>query len=370
MVGATELKARALFLTGATGLIGGALLHRFVSHTRAKVYCLVRQMGTEQAPLERLHSRLNGSITPEQLHDRVVPVLGDLRKSNLGIEPRLLASLKRDIDIVFHCAATTSFLARKECWDTNVDGLRALINFMKTLNPTPPLFYFGSASACGARRNVCITEESYPDPYSDHYVEYTRTKASAEFLLEEEASNVETVILRPSLVLPDELITQTVARQSIWPLLLMKECRALPLRGDARIDVVPLSYVADFTLRIATEGRRHQVYHLSAGASHATLWSTIMEIVADFCSPSRPISCLTGNKWKAARHLLSRREIAHIRRIQYFIPFINQNVTFDNIRLLEEFGGPKIDTFSIGRYLPPLLARVGLSEAIDQSKTD
>jgi len=370
MVGAPELKARALFLTGATGLIGGALLHRFVSHTRAKVYCLVRQMGAEQAPLERLHSRLNGSIAPKQLHDRVVPVPGDLRKSNLGIEPPLLASLKRDIDIVFHCAATTSFLARKECWDTNVDGLRALINFMKTLNPTPPLFYFGSASACGARRNVCITEGSYPDPCSDHYVEYTRTKASAEFLLQEEASNVETVILRPSLVLPDELITQTVARQSIWPLLLMKECRALPLRGDARIDVVPLSYVADFTLRIATEGRCHQVYHLSAGPSHAPLWSTIMEIVADFCSPSRPISCLTGNKWKAARHLLSGREIAHLRRIQYFIPFINQNVTFDNIRLLEEFGGPKIDTFSIGRYLPPLLARVSLSEAIDQSKTD
>jgi NAD dependent epimerase/dehydratase family enzyme len=76
MVGAPELKARALFLTGATGLIGGALLHRFVSQTRAKVYCLVRQMGAEQAPLERLHSRLNGSIAPEQLHDRVVLVPG------------------------------------------------------------------------------------------------------------------------------------------------------------------------------------------------------------------------------------------------------------------------------------------------------
>src|ERR1700694_1938508 len=103
MVGATELKARALFLTGATGLIGGALLHRFVSHTRAKVYCLVRQLGTEQAPLERLFSPLKRSIAAEQLHDRVVPVPGDLRKPNLGIEPRLLVSLKRDIDIVFHC---------------------------------------------------------------------------------------------------------------------------------------------------------------------------------------------------------------------------------------------------------------------------
>jgi hypothetical protein len=134
--------------------------------------------------------------------------------------------------------------------------------------------------------------------------------------------------------------------------------------------VVPLSYVADFTLRIATERRRHQVYHLSAGASHAPLWSTIMEILADACNLPRPISCLTGNKWKAARHLLSQREIAHLRRMEYFFPFINQNVTFDNIRLLEEFGGPRIDTFSIGRYLPPLLARVSLSEAIDQSKTD
>jgi hypothetical protein len=57
-------------------------------------------------------------------------------------------------------------------------------------------------------------------------------------------------------------------------------------------------------------------------------------------------------------------------RMEYFFPFINQNVTFDNIRLVEEFGGPEIDTFSIGRYLPPLLARVSLSEAIDQSKTD
>ena len=95
-----------------------------------------------------------------------------------------------------------------------------------------------------------------------------------------------------------------------------------------------------------------------------------MEIVADRYSLPRPISCLTGTKWKAARHLLNGREIAHLRRMAYFFPFINQNVTFDNIRLLEEFGGPEIDTFSIGRYLPPLLARVGLSEAIHQSKTD
>ena len=95
-----------------------------------------------------------------------------------------------------------------------------------------------------------------------------------------------------------------------------------------------------------------------------------MEIVASSCNPPAPIPCLTGNKWNAARKLLNPREIAHLRRIQYFFPFINQNVTFDNTRLVEEFGGPDAETLSIRRYLPPLLAQVSLSEAIEQSKTD
>ena len=150
----------------------------------------------------------------------------------------------------------------------------------------------------------------------------------------------------------------------------MKECSALPLRPTSLIDVVPLSYVADSILRIAAGARRHRVYHISAGASRASEWSTVMAITEETFGLPRPIRCVTGKEWRAARSSLSQKEVTHLRRVQCFFPFINQNVTFDNTRLTQEIGAPAAEALSLRRYLPSLLRQVSLSSAVEQSLTD
>ena len=77
-----------LFLTGATGLLGGAVLSRMLRADRAlRVAVLVRDP-----------ARWRGI-------DRVTPVAGDLCAPGLGLAAEVRAALARDVDLVLHAAS-------------------------------------------------------------------------------------------------------------------------------------------------------------------------------------------------------------------------------------------------------------------------
>ncbi len=352
----------ALLVTGATGLIGGALLASLLTDTNLPIFCLVR--GTAQrTALERLRNRLGGIV--DEHRDRLHIVDGDMRKPLLGLEHADRAHMLASIHTVFHCAAQTSFVRDEECRATNIDGLKNLLQLLRGAAGKPLLVYYGSAAASGAHADVVLGEEGYVGAANPHHVEYTRTKAVGEELLASE-QGCEVVILRPSMTIPDVCITARTARESIWPVVLMCECSAAPVRGDAQFDTVPLSYVVDYSLRIAFGRRNHSIYHLTAGPGLSPTWREVAEVVQPgglrtrLLDPKEP-------EWRQARSSLSRREIFYIRRFRHYLPFMNQNVTFDCGRLHREFGPPPASQMDVRRYLPPLLAVVGVEQAVRQS---
>jgi thioester reductase-like protein len=353
--------SESLLLTGATGLIGGALLARLLVDTQLPIFCLVRGSPNFNAR-ERLRHRL-GNIVDEH-RARLHVIEGDLRKPLLGLEEadrtRMLASVRT----VFHCAAQTSFVRDEECRATNIDGLKNLLELLRGAARKTLLVYYGSAAASGAHTDAVLAEEGYVNAAGPHHVEYTRTKAFAEELLASE-KGCDAVILRPSMVIPDVLVTPRVARESIWPVVLMSECSAVPVRGDAQFDAVPLSYVIDSTLRIVSAPRKHSVYHLTAGPKLSPTWR---QIVAVAQPQGLRTALLDPPEWRHARSSLSRREIFFVRRLRHYLPFMNQNVTFSCERLQREFGPPPPSQMDVRRYLPPLLADVSLEQAIGQSE--
>lgn len=363
------IRGRTVFLTGATGEIGGELLRRLLGAGCARIYCLIRNAGTA-APLDRLRERAGQWGSSPEFADRLRPVVGDIALPGMGIAPADRDALRAETQIIFHCAATTSFLKKKECWETNVRGLRHLMELARACAHRPRFFYFGSSAAAGDRRDACIHENEYPTPGATHFVEYSASKAAAETILAEEGADLDIVVLRPSLVLPDVEVPQEILRECIWPLQIMKECRALPLNADARVDMVPLSFVGEFSLRIAASDIKHRCYHMSAGPEGATRWGDIMTVVAETFELGREISCVRGKAWEAIRPTLSRREIKYMRSVSSYFPFINQNVAFDNRRLVEAVGKPSAEALDFRRYLPGLLRKVSLEEAIEQSFYD
>jgi len=71
----------SIFLTGATGVLGGRVLHELLRSTDATIYCLVRAENDELAK-ERLADTLQiydvAGESFADFNDRVRPVIGDV----------------------------------------------------------------------------------------------------------------------------------------------------------------------------------------------------------------------------------------------------------------------------------------------------
>ncbi len=113
----------AIFLTGATGFLGGYLLRDLLLHTNRKVVCLVRA-GSASAGRERLAATLenlgwNEIIKP----DRLEVVCGSLDKPLLGLEVSTFARLANELGVVIHNGANVNFVAPFEALrDVNVES--------------------------------------------------------------------------------------------------------------------------------------------------------------------------------------------------------------------------------------------------------
>ncbi|MGB6002141.1 MAG: NAD-dependent epimerase/dehydratase family protein, partial [Thermoanaerobaculia bacterium] len=129
-----------IFLTGATGFIGGHLLKALVTEG-AKVRCLVRKTS----------SRRNLKGLP------VEEVEADLRA------PDLLREVMTGCDLVFHCAADYRLYARdkSELYDTNVEGTR---NVLKIAAETGVrrVVYTSSVGALGLHPDGKPADETTP----------------------------------------------------------------------------------------------------------------------------------------------------------------------------------------------------------------
>src|SRR5260221_7043290 len=119
----------AIFLTGATGFVGIHLLQELLDTTHADVYCLVRAQDAFHA-MEKINHcfaeyRIEGDAAQRQ---RIIPVIGDLTVSFLGLSPDRFDFLSRHIDIIYHSGSSVNFIEPYSYMKApNVTGLREII---------------------------------------------------------------------------------------------------------------------------------------------------------------------------------------------------------------------------------------------------
>ncbi|MER6046058.1 SDR family oxidoreductase [Streptomyces sp. NPDC001793] len=208
----TEVGGRPLnvLLTGATGVVGSALLPRLGAH---HVTCLLHETALS-AP-------------------RVKTVRGDIRLPCLGLSRSEFKEVCTEIEVIVHAAADTSFGAAPALAETNVAGTQRIIELAREAEAR--LVYVSTAfSALGADG-----ESSAPA--------YARTKAQAEELVR--ASGLSAVVVRPSIIVGDSLTGHIARHQGFH-----KVCGALmgghlpiiPLDPTRLVDFVPQDVVAEY----------------------------------------------------------------------------------------------------------------------------
>jgi long-chain acyl-CoA synthetase len=296
----------SILLTGATGFVGAEVLARLLDEPDQDVVALVR--GPQ--PCSRLRDALDLMGVPHDVRDRVAAVSGDVTSEFPHVA---------GVRTVVHCAASVSFgLDLDEARRINVDGTRhALAAAART-----GARYVHVSTAYVSGRHAGTFAEDDLDIGQVHRNTYEQTKLEAEQLVLRERPDA--VILRPSIVVGESTTGWTSSFNVLyWPLRAYSRglLPAVPARPHARVDVVPVDYVADAIAHVARW--RPDVagtLHLVAGRDAITVEELMVLAAAKLGMPKPRLAA-------AAPELVRRSAEA----MQY-LPYFDMEVEFGDAR--------------------------------------
>jgi thioester reductase-like protein len=203
-------RGSGVFLTGVTGLIGGEVLRALLDFGVRKIWTLVRPSeGTDCCQKIVVRLRRSG-VELDGAAKFVHAVAGDMRQGGLGLSGYDLDGIRSAIDLIIHCAGETSFIRETSCVDTNVVGMRNVVELAWGCKRCPLVVFVSTAANCGSMAHACLREGEGCNPHNGHHNEYTRTKAVAERMLMD--SGLPYLVVRPSIVLSAGLPDRTFAK--------------------------------------------------------------------------------------------------------------------------------------------------------------
>jgi nucleoside-diphosphate-sugar epimerase len=302
----------SILLTGATGFVGTEVLARLLERGDEDVVALVRG----EQPAARLRTALDTMGVPAKARERVAAIAGDVTEAF----PRVAG-----VRTVVHCAASVSFgLELEDAREINVGGTRNALAAAERAGAR----YIHVSTAYVAGRHEGLFGEDDDHLGQEFRNTYERTKLEAEQLVRR--SSADTVILRPSIVVGESDSGWTSSFNVLyWPLRAYSRglLPAVPARPQARVDVVPVDYVADAIAHITMDRRDVRgTLHLVAGADAVTV-EELLGLAAEKLGRPRPRLApvpegLIESSSEAARYL----------------PYFDMDVVFGDARSRAVFG--------------------------------
>ncbi len=235
-------RGRVILLTGASGVIGQALLKQMEGYNWS-VTCLSRRT----LPATR----------------GVATIVGDITRPRLGLTPLEFTDLAARVDVVLHAAAVTDLSQPDDVIEgTNLTGTEAILELCAAA--AAPLYHVSTA--------FIHPVTGYDDGATRQPDAYERSKRAAERLVR--GSGLPHAIVRPSIVVGDARTGVTSRFQGLHMIAgatLTGALPVLPARPKALVDFVPRDTVARALVALIDEGELGGEYWLTAGAGAPTL---------------------------------------------------------------------------------------------------
>jgi thioester reductase-like protein len=338
----------AIFLTGSTGYIGSYLAAGFLEQHGESLNVLVRASRVEEAQQrlwQSLQLHLDFPVFREHLHKRIRIFLGDLTSPQFGLSADEYRALIASTDSVLHCAASLNRKSEKSCLNVNLRGTLEVVQLARRTQDSHGLRRFSQVSTvavAGQRSNETVQEDLSIDWERRDYDPYARTKKFCEHMVRELLPDVSRLVFRPSVVLGDSRRAETTQFEMVRAFAFLAGLPILPLRADARIDIVPVDYVADSIVTLhQKEKPEHEIYHLSSGENSEN-YRRLTQALAS-TSGSMPPMFWPGLErpfhW-AVNRLSNRRDNLGFGAslLKVFLPYLTFNTVFDNRRVTAEMG--------------------------------
>ena len=229
---------RTVLLTGASGVVGRALLPRLHGFD---VVCLVHR-----SPV----------CGPD-----VTTVSGDIAQPMFGLAERAYADLAAKVDAVIHCAAVTDF--------NRTDGSLEATNIAGTEHVAA---FAAAAKAVLYHVSTAFVHTTVEGDRGRTAIGYASSKSAGEKVVR--SSGVPHVILRPSVVIGDSDTGEIAAFQGLYQVVAGLFAGIVPMIPfDSRwpIDFVPVDVVADAIACVVENRVSEGEFWLSAGEAALSL---------------------------------------------------------------------------------------------------
>ena len=289
------LNPRAVCLTGATGFLGGYLLHELMTVTEAEAYCLVRAPD-EASAVRRLVEHMTGyGLWNESFRRRIHAVPAhDLADRQFGMPDDAYRELAQTVDAIYHSAGTLNMaFPYDRSKRTNVIGTEEAIR-LAAAEKTKAMHFLSSLVVFftdAHAQDTLLSEDD--DPAYDDTLRggYAKSKWVADRLVAAAGKQgMPATIHRPVRTMGTRETGAMNDLEDILPLIL-KACvllRACPML-DIRVTMVPVDFVTRAMVHLAgcekSWGKAFHYFH-----QNPLPWNDLMGLIRDLGYQLDPMS--------------------------------------------------------------------------------
>lgn len=345
-----------VFLTGGTGFLGSYVIDRLLAETDCTLLLLTRAQ-EKQAAREKLWRAMQLHWDAETFAaalPRISFVAGDLEKPGLGLVDAAHTHVVGNATSVLHIAASLNRKSEKACLNANLRGTLHVLELAEEIRERGALRRYSHVSTvavAGARSRENVREDDAIDWQRTDYDPYARTKKFAEYMGRHALGNTSKIFFRPSIVMGDSRFAPTTQFDMVRAFCALADMPALPLRADARLDIVPADFVGKAIAALhMREDAPYDTYHLSSGV-HSVTVGEINNALAEHRGKSAPrylpqLGTSFDGLIRALNRLPRGRKLGKIGDVaqqigallKVFWPYITYDTVFDNSRVVSELG--------------------------------
>lgn len=362
---------REIFVTGATGTIGSALVPRLLRSPDTRVRLLVR--ARDDADLQRRMASMRaywGWDEDDERGRRVVALRGDICAPCLGLAPAEHAAVAAECSHLVHCAASVNLLMPiEQARATAVAPTRAVLELGRLAASAGVLRKIDLVSTVGVwgRTPGTMPERPLPEVERFHNT-YEAAKAEAERVVWNEGADLPITVHRPSMVVGESDSGRVIHFQVFYHLCeFLSGVRTrgiVPTLGAMRLDVIPVDWVAaaiDWASR--HEDTAGSIFHLCSGPEGAIalgpLQATVRERWQRQGRTLPPLRTVSRRLLQHAVPVLGAFAGAKARRALRALPpvleYLGEDQSFANVDTARRLAGAGLPVPPAASYLGPVL---------------
>ncbi|XP_028162032.1 putative fatty acyl-CoA reductase CG5065 isoform X1 [Ostrinia furnacalis] len=306
---------KSVFITGGTGFLGKAYIETLLRNCEDidKIFILIREKKGESIENRVKHMVKNpifGKVrnTKPQVFDKIVPIIGDICLPKLGISSKDEQTLRDQVSVVFHSAATVKFNEPLEvAMNINFEGTRRIVDLCKGMRKCENFVYISTAFS--QTMYDTLEEKVYPAPAKvEEIYEFMKkypndVKKTMKYIGKHPSTYTFTKCLAENYIATDPVVPTTIVRPSV-----VNSTYRDPVPGwldnwysvtgvsfdVARglnhyfignktnvFDAIPVDYVSNCTIvagaRYTSENGIVPVYNSTSSGSNPILWMNFHE---------------------------------------------------------------------------------------------